>query len=185
MAIIEIFAIAIGLALDAAAVSIGAAAGGFADNRRAVFRLAFHFGLFQAFMPFIGWLLGVQLAGWFAAWDHWIAFVLLSFVGGRMIRSGFDASDDFQRDPSRGSMLVLLSFATSVDALAVGFSLAMLNVQILLPCLVIGFVTAGLSLGGIRIGSSLSGRFGKRMEIFGGFLLLAIGLRILVTHLLE
>lgn len=182
MAPVELLGVAIGLALDAAAVSFGAAASGFTRDPRARFRLAFHFGLFQALMPPFGWFLGIQTTDWVATWDHWIAFGLLALVGARMIRSGVETETTFRSDPSRGAMLVVLSVATSIDALVVGLTLALLGVQILLPCLLIGLITAGLSLVGIRLGASLSARFGKRMEILGGFLLLLIGVRILLEH---
>lgn len=183
MSLLEILVIAVGLALDAFAVSLGAAAGGFARNRRATFRLAFHFGLFQAVMPMIGWLVGVQLVGWVSAVDHWIAFGLLAFVGVRMIRSGFRPTETFAVDPSRGATLVILSVATSIDALAVGLSLAMVGMRILLPCIIIGVVTASLSLIAIHLGNIVSARYGKFMEIFGGILLILIGIRILAAHL--
>jgi putative Mn2+ efflux pump MntP len=184
MALLEILAVAVGLALDAFAVSLGAAASGFAGNRRAAFRLAFHFGLFQAVMPLIGWLVGIQVAGWVSAVDHWLAFGLLAFVGIRMIRSGLAPAGRFTADPSRGATLIMLSVATSIDALAVGLSLAMVGIRILLPCIIIGLVTASLSLVGIRLGAIVSARYGKLMEVLGGVLLILIGLRILLSHML-
>ncbi|MBU1700341.1 MAG: manganese efflux pump MntP family protein [Candidatus Eisenbacteria bacterium] len=182
MVILEIIAIAIGLSLDAVAVSLAAAAAGYSNSRGAIFRLAFHFGLFQALMPLIGWLIGEQVVGWAARIDHWIAFGLLAFVGFRMIRSGWRPAASLSYDPTRGKMLVLLSLATSIDALAVGLSLAMVGVSIVLPCLLIGLVTATLSLMAIYLGSRIGARFGKRMEIAGGIILVLIGLRILVSH---
>ena len=184
MAVLQLLGGAFGLALDAFAVSLGAAAAGFVHGPRAAFRLAFHFGLFQAVMPLIGWLIGIQMAEWVAAFDHWIAFGLLAFVGIRMIRSGCGQADMPASDPSRGATLVMLSIATSIDAFAVGISLAMIAIRILLPCIIIGLVAAGLSLVGIRLGTIVSTRFGKRMEIIGGVLLLLIGIRILLAHLL-
>jgi putative Mn2+ efflux pump MntP len=185
MSLIEILLIAVGLAMDAFAVSLGAATGGFASGYRAIFRLAFHFGLFQFLMPVIGFALGSTIAPVIASADHWIAFVLLSFIGARMIRSGFDADgSSFQTNPTRGATLVMLSVATSVDALAVGLSLAFLNVTIWYPSIIIGVVAATFSLGGIKLGQRLGEAFGKRMEIFGGGVLILIGLRILVEHLM-
>jgi len=100
--LIEIIIIAIGLAMDASAVSLVAAASGFAKDSRSTFRLAFHFGLFQFLMPVIGWLLGVSFVSYFSAFDHWIAFGLLSFVGGRMFLSGLDPNvESYSKDPSR------------------------------------------------------------------------------------
>jgi putative Mn2+ efflux pump MntP len=183
MQFLEIVVIAVGLALDACAVSLAAGASGRAKGRRAAFRLSFHFGLFQFVMPVIGWFAGYRLAPLIESVDHWIALALLTFVGVRMIRSGLGGSERLTRDPSRGMMLVTLSIATSIDALAVGLTLAMLQVEIWYPSVVIGIVTAALSLLGLRLGASLSRRFGRGMEIAGGVLLIVIGLRILVHHL--
>ncbi|MGC8781744.1 MAG: manganese efflux pump MntP family protein, partial [Anaerolineae bacterium] len=133
----------------------------------------------------LGWLVGTQIANLVAAFDHWVAFGLLAFVGVRMIRSGLDGeSESHPRDPSRGRMLILLSIATSIDALAIGLSLAMLQVRIFLPVLIIGTVTGGLSLFGLLVGHRLGRAFGKRMEVIGGLLLIAIGLRVLLSHML-
>jgi putative Mn2+ efflux pump MntP len=180
----EILMIAIGLSMDAFAVSLGAGTSGRATGGRAAFRLSFHFGLFQFLMPIIGWSLGVGIARSIASIDHWIAFGLLVFVGLRMIRSGCRfGSEPFAADPSRGFTLVMLAIATSMDALVICLSLAMLGVRIWVPSVVIGIVTGGLSLLGIRLGTRLGAGFGKRMEIVGGVLLILIGLRVLVFHL--
>jgi len=177
--------VAVGLAMDAFAVSLAASASGAAQGPRAVFRLSFHFGLFQFLMPVIGWYAGVKVATYISAVDHWVAFGLLAFVGVRMIRSGLDSgAESYPNDPSRGWTLVALAVATSIDALAIGLSLAMLQVNIWYPSVVIGVVTAGLSLIGIRLGSRLGNAFGKRMEIVGGILLIGIGLKILISQLL-
>jgi len=179
-----ILLIAIGLAMDCLAVSLGIGTTRQADTVRPVFRLSFHFGLFQALMTVLGWLAGYSVERFIASFDHWVAMGLLTFVGGRMIHSGLDPEGVvYQTDPSRGYILVMLSVATSIDALAVGLSLAVLGVNILQASLSIGVVAAGLSLIGLRIGHRLGERFGKRMEILGGMLLISIGLRVLITHL--
>jgi manganese efflux pump family protein len=184
MDLTEIIIIAIGLSMDASAVSLVAASSGYANDPRSTFRLSFHFGLFQFLMPIIGWLLGISFVSYFALFDHWIAFALLSFVGGRMIMSGLNPSlESYSKDPSRGFTLIILSIATSIDALAIGLSLAMLDVNIWYPSVIIGVITAALSLISIRIGKKLSASFGKRMEIIGGAILIIIGLRILLVHL--
>lgn len=184
MTTFEIIVIAIGLAMDASAVSLGAAASGYSGNSRATFRLSFHFGLFQFLMPVAGWFMGIGLASQFKSFDHWIAFFLLAFVGGRMIYEGMDQSPETQKnDPSKGLTMVMLSIATSIDALAVGFSLAMLDVNIWYPSIIIGVITAFMSFIAIKIGTKLGVVFGKRMEIFGGVILLLIGSRILFSHL--
>ena len=178
-----IVALAVGLAMDAFAVCICATASGLSRGWSAYLRLAITFGCFQSLMPLIGWLLGVQLAGWFSALDHWIAFALLVFVGVRMIRSGLKPACRMTADPSHGWTLLLLAVATSIDAFAVGISLAMLAVAILVPVVAIGVITFAISLTGAALGSRLGLRAGPRMEIAGGVLLLLIGGRILWQHL--
>lgn len=185
MGTFDIILIAAGLAMDASAVSLAAAAAGFADNGRAVFRLAFHFGLFQFMMPVLGWFLGVGFVSYFKAFDHWIAFGLLLFVGGRMVLAGFTDDDDvIPKDPSRGMTMVMLSIATSIDALAIGLSLAMMDINIWYPSLIIGVITAGFSLIAIAVGKRLGTMFGKRMEVVGGLVLIFIGVRILLSELI-
>lgn len=184
MSLFEILAIAVGLAMDASAVSLGAGATAYARNARARFRLSFHFGLFQCLMPIVGWVLGTSVADRIASIDHWIAFTLLALVGSRMIRGAFQEEEtSYNNDPSRGTTLVLLAIATSIDALAVGLTLAMLNVEVVSASVTIGVVTGLLSLLAIRLGNRLGTRFGKRMEVVGGVILLVIGVRILVQHL--
>jgi putative Mn2+ efflux pump MntP len=171
--------------MDAFAVSLGIGTTRQASLPRPIFRLSFHFGLFQFMMPVLGWLAGITVASFITHVDHWIALGLLAFIGGRMIRSGLDPeAGAYPSDPSRGGTLMMLSVATSIDALAVGLSLAMLGVHILYPSIVIGVVTAGLSLTGLLIGHKMGTTFGKRMEILGGLILIGIGLRVLITHLM-
>jgi len=185
LSLFEILSLAIGLAMDATAVSLCAGASGFAVRPRPALRIAFHFGFFQGAMPILGWLAGSTVAPLVQHFDHWLAFGLLAFVAVRMFRSGLSMdSPDPSCDPTRGATLVMLSVATSIDALAVGFSLALLSIPILIPCLAIGMVTLFLSFFATRLGGRLSLRFGKRMEILGGVVLLCIGLRILAEHLL-
>ncbi len=180
----DIIIIAVGLAMDAFAVALGVGTGGRSVGPRATFRLSFHFGLFQFLMPVIGWFLGVGVSSLIASFDHWIAFGLLGFVGARMVWSGFDADgESYRGDPTRKWSLVVLSVATSIDALAVGLSFAMLHVRIWYPSVVIGIVAAALTFVGMRVGSRLGVAFGKRMEIVGGLVLIAIGIRVLAAHL--
>ncbi len=183
MATTEIILIALGLAMDAFAVSLTAATAGHLDDKRAIFRLAFHFGLFQFLMPVIGWFFGANLVKYVLAIDHWLAFALLVFVGGHMIHASFYGETSFNRDPSKGWKLVVLSFATSIDALAVGLTLGVLHIHIWFPALIIGIITGILSVIAIRAGERLSGRFGKKMELVGGILLVFIGLKILLMDL--
>jgi putative Mn2+ efflux pump MntP len=182
--LLEIVLIALGLAMDAFAVALGCGASGQAHGPRAGLRLSFYFGLFQFMMPVAGWAAGVGIARLVSAWDHWIALGLLVFVGVRMIRAGLNPRLELRAgDPSRSFKVVMLAVATSIDALAIGLSLAMLRVSIWYPSFVIGVVTFGISMAGFQFGSKVGARFGKRMEIAGGVILCLIGLRILALHL--
>jgi putative Mn2+ efflux pump MntP len=184
MHLFDIIVIAIGLAMDASAVSMAAAACGYAKDRRAVFRLAFHFGLFQFMMPVVGWLLGTGFVSYVRAVDHWIAFGLLAFVGGRMVREGIaDTGDCLHRDPSKGLTMVMLSFATSIDALAIGLGLAVMDVNIWYPSALIGIITCAMSVAAIGIGKRVGAALGSRMEIVGGIILIGLGLKILIPAL--
>jgi putative Mn2+ efflux pump MntP len=183
----EILLIAVGLAMDAFAVSLAAAAAGWVADRRARFRLWFHFGFFQALMPVIGWFVGERVNRWVAAWDHWIAFALLVWIGGRMIAGSWRSHGDggaVGPDPTRGRHLVGLSLATSIDALAVGFSFACLGLVVWRPALVIGVVAALFSLGGCLLGGRLGRTVGPRLEAVGGVVLVLVGLRILLADLM-
>ena len=185
MAFIETLLIAISLAMDAFAVSLGVGTTPLSSNKRARFRLAFHFGFFQTMMTVLGWLAGTTIASLINQFDHWIAFGLLAYVGQNMIRSGIKTEvESYKKDPTRGATLTVLCVATSIDALAVGLSMAMLNNDILFPAAVIGIVAYALSVVGLAVGNRLGTKFGKRMEILGGAVLIVIGLRVLYTHLL-
>jgi putative Mn2+ efflux pump MntP len=184
MDLVTTLLVAVGLAMDAFAVSLGAGTSHQSDNARSRLRLSFHFGLFQGFMPVLGWLAGGSIDRFISSVDHWIAVVLLAYVGGKMIRAGISSEPlVFSEDPSRGKNLVMLSVATSIDALAVGLSLSMLKVQIVLPAVIIGVVTFCLSLFGLLVGNSLGNKFSKVTQVLGGVILVGIGLRVLITHL--
>jgi manganese efflux pump family protein len=180
-----LFVIAIGLALDAFAVSLGVGASPNISPLRRNLRVAFHLGLFQGMMAFVGGVVGAKVAPLIQGFDHWIALGLLAFIGFRMIRSGFNPEKGRQVvDLSRGMNLIMICIATSIDALVVGMSLSLLGGGILYPSLVIGLVTFLLSLIGILFGSQMGERFGKPVEIFGGLLLNGIGLRIFLSHII-
>jgi len=181
---LTLIGVAVGLAMDAFAVAIGAGLQLKEVTPRQTFRLAWHFGLFQAFMPVIGWLAGLSVAEWIAPVDHWIAFGLLALIGGKMIYDALKGDEDAERaDPTKGWMLVTLSIATSIDALAVGLSLALLGVSIWWPALVIGVVAGAFTTVGLQLGKRFGALLGRRMEIVGGVILIAIGIKILVEHL--
>ena len=176
--------IAFALAMDAFAVAL---ATGLALQRvsgRQLFRLAFHFGLFQFLMPIIGWAAGNAMAGYLGRFDHWAAFLLLSYVGLKMLKdAGKQENLRVQVDRTRGVTLVVLSLAVSIDALGVGLSFAFLDVPIVAPCIVVGIVTSALTACGMLFGAKLGPDWGKRAEIVGGLILIAIGMKILVSHL--
>jgi len=135
-------------------------------------------------MPLIGWFIGDAVQQFLAAYDHWIAFALLAWVGGRMVRESFSRdAEDHVIDPTRGLNLIVLSIATSIDALAVGLSLAMLRVDLWIPSAIIGIVAAGMTLTGMLLGRRLQASWGKRAELVGGLVLIAIGVRVVVEHL--
>lgn len=181
---VTILLIAVGLAMDAFAVSLAVATCGQIYGTRGKVRLAAHFGIFQAGMTALGWVLGGTVMQYVSAFDHWLAFALLAWVAYNLIKSGTQVDcQAFSQDPSTGKILVLLSVATSIDAFAVGLSIAFMGIPVGFSVFAIGLVALLLSLAGLFGGHHLGARFGKRMEIVGGLILLAIGARVLITHL--
>ena len=186
MDLVSVLLIAVGLSMDAFAVAIGRGAVLPRPERvRGALSMALAFGLFQALMPVAGWLLGSAFAGLIEGVDHWIAFLLLAGIGGRMIYEAVRAGEEEVRPALSVRVLLLLAVATSIDALAVGIGLRLADpaTPILVAGLLIGIVTFGLSLAGGLLGSRLGERFGRSMEVLGGVVLIGIGLRILVEHL--
>jgi len=172
------------LAMDAFAVTAAVAATLPSLTARHIFRLAWHFGLFQAGMPVIGWFGGMALSSALALIDHWIAFGLLVCLGMRMIwQSRHPEGKSRGYDPTRGWSLVGLSVATSIDALAVGVSLGLIGVSIWLPALVIGLVALALTVVGALVGRRVGHYLGQWAEFAGGIVLIGIGTRILIQHL--
>ena len=187
MPIFELFAIAVGLAMDAFAVSIATGIRLGCVTGRQTFRMAFHFGFFQFMMPVFGWFAGTSTERFSGAFDHWIAMGLLSFIGGKMIREALKRDDSgacTTSDPTRGVTLLGLAVATSIDAFAVGFGLSLLKVDILWPAAAIGIVCFAFTAAGLHLGRllSFSERIGRWSEAAGGIILLAIGANILRTH---
>jgi putative Mn2+ efflux pump MntP len=185
LSFLAILAVAVGLAMDAFAVSLGIGLKQCRVSTRTTLRLAWHFGFFQFFMPILGWLAGLTFARWITGVDHWVAFGLLAAIGGKMIYEALwgDEEKRAATDATRGSSLVVLSVATSIDALAVGLSLALLGVQIWYPAVIIGVVAFGFTAAGLHLGCRFGTLLGKRMEIVGGLILIGIGVRILFEHL--
>ena len=182
---LSLMALAVALAMDAFAVALAAGAVLRPLCFRPCFRLAFHFGLFQGLMPLAGWLAGLTVQSLVAAWSHWLAFLLLGAVGGRMVYEALSAEEGVARatDPSRGLTMVALSVATSIDALAVGLSLAMLHVSIWIPALVIGLVACLFTVAGLFLGTRAGKAWGKWVEVAGGAILILIGSKILLSAL--
>ena len=182
MTLVEVLLLA--LALSADAFSVALAVGLRHSSRRQVFRLSWHFGLFQALMPVLGWLAGVAVRDYIAVLDHWVAFGLLAFVGGKMLWEARREPEDSRPagDSTRGWALVLLSVATSIDALAVGLSLAMVGSTIIMPAMVIGVVAAAFTAVGMVLGRRIGSLWGKRVEVLGGLILIGIGVKIVVEH---
>jgi manganese efflux pump family protein len=179
---LSLLGIALGLAMDAFAVAIAVGIIVAPASPRQTFRLGFHFGLFQFFMPVLGWSAGRPIAAHIESYDHWLAFGLLAFVGCKMLWEAWSdhPAKSSSGDPTRGLSLLTLSVATSIDALAVGLSMAFLGVSIWTASLVIGLVAALLTAVGIGFGSRLGPRWGHWAETAGGCVLLLIGLKIVL-----
>jgi len=182
----NILAIAVALAMDAFAVAIASGISLKVVNIRQTFRLSWHFGFFQALMPILGWYGGLTVRPFIERYDHWVAFALLSFVGGKMIIKAFRKSDSENRkiDPTKGLSLVMLSVATSIDALAVGLSVAMLKISIWFPAFVIGVVAMLFTVIGLHINKivKVPASLSQYAETIGGIVLLGIGFNILREH---
>lgn len=184
MDILTLLLIAIGLAMDVFAVSLGVGIQFKKPTFRQIFRLSFHSGLFQALMPIIGWSAGLGVEKLVEAYDHWVAFGLLAFIGGKMIyESSRNDREALSSDPTKGMTLIILSIATSIDALAVGFSLALLKINIWFPSVIIGIVAMVMSIIGILLGKRVGVLFGRRVSMVGGLILFIIGFKILFEHL--
>ncbi len=184
MDFITIFLIALGLAMDAFAVSIASGVTLKCFKAVPAFRMAIFFGGFQAIMPVLGWLAGSTFHNCIQAFDHWIAFGLLAFIGGKMIyESSFIEKTESKCDPNSLSTVFILAIATSIDALAVGLSFSVLNVSIIQPVIITGIVTFLLSLLGVYIGGKFGSLFESKIELAGGIVLIGIGVKILIEHL--
>jgi putative Mn2+ efflux pump MntP len=189
MSYFEIFALAVALSLDAFAVAVCTACGLARVRLGHYVRLALAFGFFQAAMPVIGWYCGLTIRSFIEAWDHWFAFALLVWVGGNMLREGLQKADcgnhtGQNRDATYGLPLLVMAVATSIDALAVGFSFSLLHMSIWIPALMIGVVCACITAAGVLCGKIIANAaaLGKKAEIVGGLTLLAIGIKILFEH---
>ncbi|MBT3295140.1 MAG: manganese efflux pump [Verrucomicrobia bacterium] len=181
--IIEIVLLALGLAMDAFAVAVSSGVTLRNMELRHAMRIAAFFGFFQAVMPLLGWAGGRAFRQYICAYDHWIAFVLLTIVGGKMIYDARRPDDDaVVSDPLNVYVLFTLAIATSIDALAVGVTFSFLEVDIWHSIGVIGAITFVVSFIGTQIGKRFGHLFENQLEIFGGLILIGIGLKILIHH---
>lgn len=174
----------VALALGCDAFAVGLGVGTRFCSPRQVFRLSFHFGFFQFMMPLLGWLLGMSVVGVARSWGPWIGFGLLLTIGAKMIYESFKPDEERESqncpDPTKGLSLVMLSLATSIDALGVGFSLGMLKQNLFHAAVCIGIVACLMTWAAMKAGNRLSSSFGRRMEVIGGLILIAIGVKLLI-----
>jgi putative Mn2+ efflux pump MntP len=186
VSLLVLLGVAVGMAMDTFAVAVGLSCSSRGLDRRQGLRVALSFSLFQILMPFLGWAAGEIALKRIQAYDHWIAAGLLVFVGGKMLVEfirGEDESGDRDGDPTRGASLLLLSLATSMDALAVGLSFGALRTPILVPALVIGLVTFVITFAGTKIGPAIGRVAGRWADLAGSLVLLGIAAKILIDHL--
>lgn len=184
MSIIEIALIGVGLAMDAFAVSICKGLAMRRMNYKKAIIIAAFFGVFQALMPALGYVLGTTFANKIAAIDHWIAFILLALIGANMIKEALSSDDDECQDDSlRLGDLIMLSIATSIDALAVGITFAFFNVSLLLSVSMIGIITFIICVIGVKVGNVFGEKYKSKAELAGGLILIVMGAKILIDHL--
>ena len=183
MGLLELFILAVGLSMDAFAVSV---CKGLALKRvtlKNALTCGIWFGGFQALMPLIGYVLGTQFADYITTFDHWIAFILLCIIGGNMIRDSFDKEEDSSGASLAFKAMLLLALATSIDALAVGVTFAFLKVDIISAVLFIGLITFTLSSIGVKVGSVFGAKYKSKAELAGGIILCVLGVKLLLEHL--
>ena len=183
MGLLELFILAVGLAMDAFAVAICKGLSIRTLKVGQMLLVGLWFGAFQGLMPAIGYLLGYNFADLIVSVDHWIAFVLLAIIGGNMIREAL-TGDEEDCDPSLAfGVMLMLAVATSIDALAVGVTFAFLKVNIVAAVLFIGVLTFAISAAGVKIGNLFGAKYKSKAELFGGMVLILIGTKILLEHL--
>ncbi len=183
---INTLAIAFVLGIDAFSVAVAAGAWLEKTTPRQRFRLSFHFGFFQFMMPVLGWLAGASIEKYIAAVDHWAVFAILAAIGSKMIKDSRAGDENgINEDITRGIKLVVLSVATSLDALAVGFGIGLMRQKIIIPSIIIGIVAAAMTLTGMLIGERASSVLGKKAAFWGGIVLIGIGIRVVIEHLCQ
>ena len=184
MDIVTLLVIASALSMDALSVSIANGIIIPSLKLQQAMLISFSFGFFQSIMPVIGWFVGKTFAEYIQKYDHWIAFALLASVGLKMIHEAYTQSDENTcKNCLQPKILLLMSLATSIDALAIGISFSILKTDILFPAIIIGLVTFLICLAGITIAHKIGSFFGKKMEYAGGIILIAIGIKIVIEHI--
>ena len=185
MTLFEIILIAIGLSMDAFAVSITLGLSLHKPKIKEMIIPGIYFGFFQALMPSIGYLAGTYFAEKIQNLDHWIAFVLLGIIGGKMIAESFSKEDkEMNKNPFTFITMLLLAIATSIDALAVGVTFSFFEINILRAVIIIGLTTFFISIGGVKVGNIFGAKFKSKAAFFGGAVLVLLGFKILIEHLL-
>jgi putative Mn2+ efflux pump MntP len=184
MGLLEIILIAIGLSMDAFAVSITLGLLVKKPKIKEILIPGIYFGLFQALMPLIGYLAGIHFASNIQYIDPWVAVVLLGFIGGKMIKDSFSKDENKVKEkPFQFSAMLLLAIATSIDALAVGITFAFFEINIFMAIIIIGLTTFCISIGGVKIGNIFGAKYKSKAELIGGAILVMLGLKILIEHL--
>ena len=186
--VIELFLLGVGLSMDAFAVSVCKGLGMRKLNKKQALIIGLYFGGFQALMPFVGWLLGSQFQKYITSIDHWIAFILLGFIGGKMMIEAVrewneEEVVDVMDAPIDHKNMLVLAVATSIDALAVGITFAFLGTPIVEAITIIGITTMVISIAGVVVGNFFGSRYKSKAEFIGGLILVLLGLKILLEHL--
>lgn len=183
MGLVEIILISIALAMDAFAVSVCKGLSLKKMSWKKAFIVGLYFGGFQALMPLIGFLLGSTFEAIVTNVDHWIAFILLVFIGGNMIKESFEEDSENRNDDLSVKTMIILAIATSIDALAVGITFAFLKVNVFLAITLIGIITFAISALGVKIGNKFGDKYEQKAELVGGVILVLMGIKILIEHL--
>lgn len=183
MSIIELLILAIGLSMDAFAVSISQGLSMQKITLKKALIVGLYFGVFQALMPIIGYFLGIQFADSIMSLDHWVAFVLLGFIGAKMIRESRQKDEKEIKEDLGFRKMIIMAIATSIDALAIGITLAFLNENIYLSSTIIGIVTLVVCMVGVKLGNVFGVKYKSRAEFVGGVILVLMGVKILLEHL--
>ena len=183
MGAIEILLISIGLAMDAFAVSVCKGLAMKKMSWKKAIIIGLYFGIFQAVMPVIGYFLGTTFEIFITYVDHWVAFILLVGIGINMVKEAFNKKSENRNDNVDMKTMLVLSIATSIDALAIGITFACLKIHIVMPVITIGLITFIISVIGVKIGNRFGDKYGKKAEIMGGVILILLGIKILLEHL--